>query len=280
MYLDSHQHFWRYEAREFDWIDESMAAIRRDFLLADLAPVLALGGVDGTIAVQARQSVAETDWLLKLAGENPRMIRGVVGWLPLREQGERVGRLLEERNESGLLKGVRHVLQGEPDAYMADADFNAGVGQLAGFGLSYDLLVRAPQLPSVIGLVDRHPDLPVVLDHGAKPVVQGAPDAAWMRLIRELARRPQVGCKLSGLVTEVPGWKWTVETVRPYFDTVLEAFGADRLMFGSDWPVCLVATPYAAWLDGVRTLIADLSADEQTLILGGTAARFYRLESC
>ncbi|WP_225919268.1 amidohydrolase family protein [Actomonas aquatica] len=279
MQLDSHQHFWRYHPRDYDWIDDRMAAIRQDFTPTDLAPRLSANALDGSIAVQARQSLAETAWLLELAAAHPHVIRGVVGWLPLREQGAAIGDVLAPWAGRAALKGVRHVLQGEPDAYMADAAFNAALHQLPDLGLSYDLLVMAPQLPAAIALVDRHPELPMVLDHIAKPVVRGAPDPSWVNAIRELARREHVCCKVSGIVTEVPDWQWTTDEIRPYFETVLEAFGPQRLMFGSDWPVCLVAADYADWANCVRQLISPLSPDEQAAIMGGTAARFYRIPS-
>ena len=174
-------------------------------------------------------------------------------------------------------KGVRHVLQGEPDSYMEDPAFNSAVAELSVRGLSYDLLVFARQLPAALDFVDRHPDLSIVLDHIAKPVVQGPPPAEWVKNLRELARRERVHCKFSGVVTEVPGWKWTPELLRPYFEVVLEVFGAERLMFGSDWPVCQVAAGYLDWHRFVENCVAPLSAAERAAILGGNATRFYRL---
>lgn len=274
MKIDAHQHFWHYTPAEFDWIGDDMAAIRRDYQPDALAPLLAAAGTDGTVAVQARQTLEETARLLELARRHP-FIKGVVGWVPLADPtvGDRLDRLRGEK----LLKGVRHVLQGEPDAFMADPAFNAGLRAAAARGLGYDLLVKAPQLPAAIALVDRHPSLPFVLDHIAKPVIAGAPPAAWRRDLAELARRPNVCCKFSGLVTEVPGFAWTPELLRPYFDVVLGLFGPDRLMFGSDWPVCLVAAAYARWDRFVADCVAGLAPAERKMILGDTAARFYRL---
>jgi L-fuconolactonase len=272
--IDAHHHCWRYTPEEFGWIDDSMAVIRRNYFPADLAPLLAAAGIDGTVVVQARQTVGETLQLLKHAHRHP-FIKGVVGWVPLIDP--KVGHLLAQLLEDKRLKGVRHVLQGEPDAFMADPAFNAGLAAVTACGLSYDLLVKAPQLSAAIALVDRHPDLPFVLDHIAKPVGGGAPPAEWRRDLAELARRPHVCCKFSGVVTEVPGYAWTPELLRPYFDIVLAAFGADRLMFGSDWPVCLAASEYASWFRFVASCVTGLSAGERDLILGGTATRFYRL---
>lgn len=277
MMLDAHQHFWRYDERQYDWIEPSMGRIRRDFLPADLLPLTTACGIAGTIAVQARQTLEETDWLLGLADQHPQLIKSVVGWMPLRDRGAGIDAILSRWGDHHLLKGVRHVLQGEPDDYMADAAFNAAVGRLGKYNLTYDLLIRAPQAPAALAFVDRHPELRIVLDHIVKPVVRERPDPAWIASIREFARREHVWCKFSGVVTEVPGWAWTSALVQPYFDIVLAAFGPGRVMFGSDWPVCLVAAEYREWHDHVRGATAALSPDEQAAVLGGTAARFYRI---
>jgi L-fuconolactonase len=272
--IDAHHHFWRYTLEEFDWIRDDMGAIRRNFYPADLAPQLAAVNVDGTVVVQARQLLEETMQLLEHT-QRHAFIKGVVGWVPLTDP--KVAGLLDQLREEKKLKGVRHVLQGEPDAFMADSAFNAGLRAVAAHGLGYDLLVRAPQLPAAIALVDRHPNLPFVLDHIAKPVISGAPPAEWRRDLAELAHRPNICCKFSGLVTEVLGREWTPELLWPYFDVVLAAFGADRLMFGSDWPVCLVATEYTRWDRFIESCVTGLTPAERQSILGGTAARFYRL---
>jgi len=253
-----------------------MRAIRRDFLPDDLAPALAAARLDGTVAVQARQSLAETDWLLELSRSAP-LIKGVVGWVPLAAEGARIGARLDRYAAQTRFKGVRHVLQAEPDAYFADPGFNAALGEVARRGLVYDLLVVARQLPAGLDLVDRHPSLRIVLDHIAKPVVSGPPPAEWRTQIRELARRPNVCCKFSGVVTEVPGWQWKPELLRPYFEVVLEAFGPGRVMFGSDWPVCLVATDYARWHALIETFVQPLTPAERAAIFGGTATEVYRL---
>lgn len=256
-----------------------MRTIQRDFLPSHLAPLAAQAGLSGTVAVQARQSLAETNWLLDLADAHPELIRGVVGWLPLREQGPAIAATLDTYASRPALKGVRHVLQGEPDAYMADPAFNAALDTLPSRSLAYDLLVFARQLPSALALVDRHPGLTIVLDHIAKPVVQGPPPADWIKNLRELARRPHVACKFSGVVTEVPGWQWTPSLLLPYFDAALDAFGPSRLLFGSDWPVCQVAADYLDWHRFVENCVAPLNASEQSAILGGNATRLYRLAS-
>ncbi len=276
MLIDAHQHFWHYSAAEYDWIDDSMAALRRDFLPEDLLPLLATAGIGGTVAVQARQSVAETEWLLAFAAAFPQ-VRGVVGWMPLAERGAEIGRLLDRFAAEPAFKGVRHVLQAEADSYLDLPGFNAALAQVADRGLTYDLLVFAHQLPAVLAWVDRHPRLPIVLDHIAKPVVQGAPPADWRAWIRDLAKRQNVACKFSGLVTEGPGRSWNAALLQPYFDEVLSAFGPERLMYGSDWPVCLVASDYLRWHAFVRDCTAPLAPAERDAILGGTATRFYRL---
>jgi len=276
--IDAHQHFWRYSSTEYGWIDNAMSAIRRDFLPADLASILGSEKLDGSVAVQARQSLAETDWLLELASSHPS-IKGVVGWLPLAQEGVRSAVLLDRYQRHPRFKGVRHVLQAEPDAYFENTEFNAALHEVAARHLTYDLLILARQLPAALAWVDRHPSLRIVIDHIAKPVVHGSPSLEWRSQLTELARRPNVFCKFSGVVTEVPGWNWTPQLLRPHFDAVLEIFGPRRLMFGSDWPVCLVATEYSRWHAFVNDCIAPLTLAEKTAVMGGTAVNFYHLKS-
>lgn len=274
MKIDAHHHFWKYSKTEYGWIDDAMSAIRRDFLPADLEREIRSTGIDGVVSVQARQTVEETRWLLALASGAP-FIRGVVGWVPLVDP--KVGELLGELSGQPRLRGVRHVLQGEPSSYLARPDFNEGIRRLAEFGLRYDLLVLEHQLPETLAFVDRHPNQPMILDHLAKPLIREGVLEPWARNLRELARRPQVTCKLSGMVTEADYRSWKPEQLRPYFDVALEAFGPRRLMFGTDWPVCLVATGYSRWHDTVARWIAPLSDSERDEIMGGTATRVYGL---
>ncbi|WP_263357405.1 amidohydrolase family protein [Acidicapsa ligni] len=276
MRIDAHQHFWHYTDDEYGWITDAMAAIRRDFLPRDLVPLLDEASIDATIAVHARQSLHETNWLLDLAEEHA-WIAGVVGWVPLAEAGvnaeaEKALALLVENHK---LKGVRHALQGEPDEYFERDDFNAGVGLLRKYSLSYDLLILEHQLPMALRFVDRHPEQPIVLDHAAKPLIAAQVFEPWRARIHELARRPHVSCKLSGLVAEADYEHWTVDDLLPYAETVLEAFGPKRILFGSDWPVCTVGVSYSHWAAVVHDFIAQLSVEEQDAILGGNAARFY-----
>lgn len=274
MRVDAHQHFWRYTNEDFGWIDDAMAVIRRDFLPRDLEPLLQNSRIDATIAVQARQSLEETGWLLDLSRES-NWIAGVVGWVPLTHPS--VEDELQRLAANSRFKGVRHVLQGEPDAYMAREDFNAGVAKLSPYNLTYDLLVLERQLPAAIAFVDRHPKQPMVLDHLAKPSIAARELEPWQTHIRELARRPHVCCKLSGMVTEADFEHWTSDRLRPYVEIALEAFGPGRLLFGSDWPVCTVASSYALWTRTVAGFIAELSDEEQDKVLGGNAVDFYKL---
>ncbi|OGV77856.1 MAG: amidohydrolase [Lentisphaerae bacterium RIFOXYB12_FULL_65_16] len=275
MTIDAHHHFWHYDPVEYDWIDDSMAVIRRDFLPADLKVAIASAGIDGVVSVQARQTVAETRWLLDLAGTND-FIRGVVGWVPLVSPD--VSRVLAEFARHPKLKAVRHVLQGEPDPnYMLRDDFNRGIRELRTFALAYDILIFERHLPQTLAFVDRHPEQRFILDHIAKPRIRDGALSPWRELMQDLARRPNVWCKLSGVVTEADYTTWTEAGFRPYLDATLDAFGPKRIMFGSDWPVCLVACQYQRWAKIVRSFAKPLARDEQTAIMGGNAEIAYRL---
>jgi L-fuconolactonase len=250
-----------------------MAALRRDFLPDDLAPLLAAAGFDGCIAVQAEQSLAESDWLLELAAGHG-FIRGVVGWVDLRDPG--CGELLRRCAENPLFRGVRHVAQDEPDdRFLLRDDFGRGLAELEPLGLTYDVLVYARQLPAAVELVRRFPRQRFVLDHLGKPDIRGAGFATWRAQFRLLAEAENTCCKLSGLVTEADWSHWTPADFVPYLDSALESFGVERLMIGSDWPVCLLAGTYAETTAVVRDWVARLSDAERAAILGATAARFY-----
>ena len=274
MRIDAHHHFWKYDAVDYDWIDDSMQKIRRDFCPEHLAVEISEAGVDAVISVQARQTLGETTWLLENARNND-FIKGVVGWVPLVSPivTEDLDRIMTEPK----LRGVRHVLQGEPDGFMLRDDFNAGIRALRSRDLIYDILVFEHQLPETIEFVDRHPSQVFVLDHIAKPRVKAGLIEPWKANFHELAKRENVFCKLSGVVTEANWMDWSVEQLRPYVETVIEAFGPSRLMFGSDWPVCLLATGYKQWVDTVRNLTRELSPAEQSQIFGETAQKAYRL---
>ncbi len=274
--IDAHHHLWRYSLEEYGWIDDEMAALRRDFLPQDLTREITAAGIDGTVAVQARQTMEETRWLLQMADECDA-IRGVVGWAPI--AGEDFPRMMEEFEHRPKLKGLRHIIQGEKDEnYILREDFNSGIRTLLGSGLVYDILVYERQLPQVIDFVDEHGSQMFVLDHVAKPLIREGVLEPWASRMRELGRRENVWCKVSGMVTEADWSRWTPETLRPYLDVAVEAFGAERLMAGSDWPVCLAASGYGRWFEVLREYFAGFGETEQAAVFGGTAIAVYELE--
>jgi L-fuconolactonase len=273
--VDAHHHFWTYDPVEYNWITDEMAEIRRDFGPAELKTAMDAAGISSAISVQARQTVQETQTLLKFA-EHHEFVRGVVGWVPLIEA--RVADLIAGLASNRKLRGLRHVLHDEPDPdYMLRDDFNRGVAELKQFGLAYDILIYERHLPQTIQFVDRHPRQVFVLDHFGKPRVAANEISPWRERTRDLAARPNVYCKLSGLVTEADYRNWTEERLKPYFDVAFESFGARRLMFGSDWPVCLVATSYKDWAQIVARFLMELSASEQQRIWSGAAIEAYGL---
>jgi L-fuconolactonase len=272
MRLDSHQHFWRYAAEEYPWIQPAWP-IRRDFLPGDLQPLLAGAGLDGSIAVQARQTLPENRFLLGLADRHP-FIRGVVGWVDL--CCDRVEEQLAEFARHPRFVGVRHVVQDEPDDhFMLRPEFLRGIGRLKQFGLTYDILIFPRQLPAAIQLVARFPEQPFVLDHLAKPFIRDGTLSPWREQVRELARFPHLLCKVSGMVTEAKWAGWQPADFRPYLETVLECFGPERLMFGSDWPVCLLAAGYESVFALAHDFFRALPDAQQAAIFGGNAGRFY-----
>lgn len=273
--IDAHHHLWRYSAAEYGWIDDSMAELRRDFVVDDLERELAAANVDGTVVVQARQTNEETQWLLSLAGKTPRIL-GVVGWAPIaREDFEKQ---LNHLAKDPKLVGLRHVVQAEPDGFLDDAAFNRGIRAMRSNRLVYDILIHEHQLEEATRFVDRHPEQAFVLDHIAKPKIAAAKLEPWRKRIIELARRPNVCCKVSGMVTEANPKNWTREQLKPYLDAVVEAFGPQRLMAGTDWPVCLVGTSYNGWWDLLRNYFAEFGEGERTSIFGGCATETYGLE--
>jgi len=273
--IDAHHHLWRYTPVEYDWIDETMQVLRKDFLVDDLKAALRSAGVDGTIAVQARQSIEETRWLLELADANPE-IRGVTGWAAIASAN--FPAVLEELDGQSKLKALRHVIQGEKDEnYILREDFNAGIRAMAGTGLIYEILIYERHLPQTIEFVDRHPEQVFVLDHVAKPLIAADVVEPWARRMRELGRRENVFCKVSGMVTEADWKTWTPEKLRPYLDVAVEAFGPERLIAGSDWPVCLVACSYERWWQMLREYFASFSGTERAEVFGGNAIGVYDL---
>ncbi|MEE2886616.1 MAG: amidohydrolase family protein [Planctomycetota bacterium] len=272
--IDSHQHFWSYEPSLYPWIDGELAPLGRDFLPADLAPVLAEHSIAGTVAVQARQDRDETLWLLQLADANP-WILGVVGWIDLRAQdvGAELAAVAHPK-----LRGIRHVLQDESPEFLLDEAFQRGVGQLATAGLTYDVLVYPQHLPNSFTLCEDNPELWMVIDHCAKPGIKTGELRPWSDDIRRIAELPNVLCKVSGLVTEAAWHSWKPEDFKIYLDIVFEAFGPDRLMFGSDWPVCTVAGSYQQVHELIADYTHDLNDGVRAALFGGNARRFYGLE--
>jgi L-fuconolactonase len=277
MIIDAHQHFWRYNPERDAWITPEMAVLKRDYLPADLARELAPNGVDGSIAVQASQSEEETPFLLGLAEQFSQIV-GVVGWVALRDPAIRDR--LTYFSQFPKLRGFRHIVQSEPDdRFMLRDDFCRGISLLREFKFTYDILIYPRQLPAAVELVRRFPEQRFVIDHIAKPIVRTGELQPWADHMKELAAQPNVWCKLSGLVTEAAWTKWKAEQFRPYFDVVLGAFGPQRLMFGSDWPVCLLAATYKQVKALVSEAICGCSAEQQQRIMGLNAMSFYGIES-
>jgi L-fuconolactonase len=278
MRIDAHQHFWDYAAhpQHYVWMTEDYAALRRDFGPDDLRPLLAAAGIDGTVAVQARELPEETDYLLALAAAHP-FVRGVVGWLDLCDPG--IEPAIAAAAANPRLKGLRMLIHDRADAdFAASAAHVRGVGLLARYGLAYDLLLRPPHLSAATALADRLPDQVFVLDHIAKPDVRAGVMEPWRSDLARLAERPNVACKLSSLTTQADWTRWGPAEFVPYLDWALECFGPLRLMIGSDWPVCTVAADYGVTIGVVRVWAERLGPTEAAAILGGTAARVYRLE--
>ena len=275
MQVDAHQHFWIYRPEEYGWIDDSMAALRRDFLPEDLQPELIGSGFRGSVAVQARQTLEETRWLLELADRSPSIL-GVVGWIDL--QSADVRSQLKSFSRNPKLVGVRHIVQSEPDdRFLLRPDFLRGVAILEEFDLAYDILIYPRHLPVTAEFVERFPRQRFVLDHLAKPPIRTGEIESWAQGVRRLAAFPNVYCKLSGLVTEADWQLWKPEQIVPYLDIAFEAFGSERLMIGSDWPVCLVAAPYARAIGVVMDYALRQNAETRDAVLGGNAQRFWRL---
>jgi len=273
--IDAHQHFWTYSQDEYAWIDDSMASLRRNFLPADLKPELDRCGFKGAVAVQARQTLEETRWLLELAAGSP-FILGVVGWVDLRSP--KVRTQLESFAGNPKLVGIRHIVQSEPDdRFLLQPEFLRGIAVLGEFDLAYDILIYPKHLAGAAEFVRHFPAQRFVLDHLGKPPIKGGEVHSWARGIRELAALPNVLCKLSGLVTEADWQGWEPAHIAPYLDIAFECFGPDRLMIGSDWPVCTVAATYAQTIGVVEDYLSDHRIEERAAVLGGNAKRLWRL---
>lgn len=274
--VDAHHHLWHFNELEFGWIDNTMSILRRDFLPTDLTKELKAARIDATVAVQARESIEETLWLMECA-RLTSAICGVVGWVPL--MSDELPDILDCFGGHPKLVGFREIVQGKHDGYLMQPAFNRGIEELTKRGYSYDVLIKEQQIVEAIQFVDRHPHQKFVLDHAAKPRIFSNELEPWKTNLHELARRPNVYCKISGLVTEANWQTWSEDSLQPYVDVCLEAFGPQRLMAGSDWPVCLVASSYSRWWDVLAHYFAGFSESEQGLIFGGNALEFYNLSA-
>lgn len=275
MIIDSHQHFWLYDPTRHGWITPEMAVIQRDFLPEDLEPLLQANGVDGCVAVQTEQTPEETAFLLRLAEAHP-FVKGVVGWVDF--MAADLVAQLDYYTQFEALKGFRHIVQAEPDDFLLDEAFARGVRQLYAFGFTYDLLIYPTQMQAALHFVKAVSNVPIVIDHLAKPYIRDGNITQWKADMIRLAAFPNVFCKLSGMVTEA-NWKhWQPTDFVPYLDVALDAFGPDRLLYGSDWPVCLVAAEYAQVFQVVHDYLQRLSATEQAKILGDNSLTFYNLD--
>lgn len=274
-YIDSHQHFWKFDPVRDSWITDDMSVIQRDFFPQDLKPLLLENKISGCVAVQADQSETENLFLLSLADQND-FIKGVVGWIDL--QAEDIEEKLAQYAAQKKLKGFRHVLQGEKQRdFMLRPAFMNGVSKLNQFNYTYDILIFPDQLKFTEEFVRQFPDQPFVIDHLAKPYIRDKKINEWKHDIERLSKYENVFCKISGMVTEANWKNWKHEDFRPYLDVVVNAFGIKRLMYGSDWPVCLVAASYDEMFGIVRNYFSSFSQEEKTMFFGGNAIRFYNL---
>lgn len=274
MKIDAHQHFWKYNPQRDAWIDDSMSVLKKDFLPDHLAPILKENKIEGCVAVQADQSETETEFLLELTSQHT-FIKGIVGWVDLR--ADSVAHRLDYFSNQKLIKGFRHIVQGEPAGFLGSSEFLEGIGQLAKHNFTYDILIYHHQLPEVIEFVKRFPNQKFVVDHMAKPDIKNATLSNWSKGIKDLAAFDNVWCKLSGFTTEAAWNAWKVEDFTPYFDEVQKHFGAGRLIYGSDWPVCLLSASYKRQLEITELFISKFSDSEKEKIMGGNAIDFYNL---
>jgi L-fuconolactonase len=274
MIIDSHVHFWKFDKKRDTWITPDMKILRQNYLPEHLSLNFKRNDVDGCIAIQAAQSELETHFLIELAETHP-IIKGVVGWVDLR--AENIDSRLDYFYQYPLVKGWRHILQAEPEGYMLDAAFQRGITHLQSLGYTYDILIYASQLKETIELVEKFPDQPFVIDHCGKPDILGHKISEWKPLIQEMATNPNVYCKVSGLFTETKWKEWSAGDFYPYLDIVFEAFGADRLMFGSDWPVMLLSGIYVQWKSLLEKYMENFPEEERLKVFGLNATRFYKL---
>jgi L-fuconolactonase len=272
--IDTHQHFWKYNSTDFGWVTDNMRILRKDYLPDELEVILKNNQVNGCIAVQADQSETETNYLLELEASNS-FISGVVGWIDLRNPY--LDERLQHYKQFAKLKGFRHILQSEEPAFMLQDDFLKGINLLQKYNFTYDILIYPKHLAAALELVKQFPLQSFVIDHMAKPDVNNKEIEAWEKGIRAISNCANVSCKLSGLVTEANWQTWTNQDLVPYINTIVQAFGIDRIMFGSDWPVCLLASAYDRWLSVVKDFFSEYPIEDQEKIFSQNAINFYHL---
>lgn len=272
--IDAHIHFWKYNKVKDAWITDDMKVLQHDFLPQNMRPVLLENKIDGVIAVQADQSENETNFLLDLAKENPE-IEGIVGWVDL--QDENVEKRLYYYFQSSIIKGFRHIVQTEPSGFLRGEKFLNGIKILQHFGFTYDILIYENQLKEAIEFVNKFPGQKFVIDHCAKPSIKSKKIKDWKKLMNEIAQNENVHCKLSGLITEAKWNKWNEKDIYPYLDTVVESFGTDRLLFGSDWPVMLLSGNYTRWKLFLEDYLNKFSGEVKADVMGNNAIKFYNL---
>jgi len=274
MTIDAHVHFWKYDKKRYDWIDHSMKVLQEDHLPEHMALTLKRNGIDGVVAVQAHQSELETHFLTELAKTHP-VIKGVVGWVDL--QADNVTDRLQHFSQYPVIKGFRHIVQGEPIDFLAREKFRRGIQALQPYNYTYDILIYHHQLKPAIDFVAAFPDLKLVIDHCAKPDIRHKKIDEWKVLMQEIAQYPHVHCKLSGLFTEAAWKEWSAGDFYPYLDVVFEAFGTDRLLFGSDWPVMLLSGIYVQWKSLLEKYMENFTTEDKEKVFGLNATQFYNL---
>ncbi len=272
--IDAHVHFWKYDKKRDTWITGKMKILREDYLPTTLATTLKRNGVDGCIAVQADQSELETHFLVELS-KTHSFVMGVVGWIDL--QNENIGDRLQYFSQYPIIKGWRHIVQDEPDEFLLKPTFQRGISNLAAYGYTYDVLVYPRQLKAVLSFVSKFPNQKLIIDHCAKPAIGAKEIDEWASLMKEIAGHPNVYCKLSGLFTETRWKQWSPAEFYPYLDVVFEAFGTDRLIFGSDWPVILLSGIYVQWKSLLEKYMEDFSIEDKKKVFGQNAVQFYNL---
>lgn len=273
--IDAHQHFWNFDPEKHVWMNEEMDVLKKNFLPSDLEPLLKKCDIDGCVAVQANQAEVENDFLFELANQN-HDIKGIVGWVDLKS--ESLSERLEHYSQISKIKGFRHVIHDEPDLdFMIQPSFMKGVSALKKYGYTYDILIFAAHLPNTLKFIKNLPDQAFIIDHIAKPKIKKGEIETWAKQLKEVAKFENVYCKISGMVTEADWLNWQKEDFTKYLDTVVNAFGTKRILYGSDWPVCTLAATYENQYTIVKEYFSRFSQTEQDLFFGGNATHFYNL---